>query len=139
MKKIYKITTILLIIINIYMLSYGTYALNIWQTGNEFLNDGKDELGGGLSIQKIFRFFDGFSGVNYIKSNFKEIIDFLWGIGLLVIFVSTVVLGIKYMLVLPNEKSRLKQATTPYIVGVVIIFGALTIWKFVIMVLDGSL
>ena len=43
------------------------------------------------------------------------------------------------MLVLPQEKSRLKQATTPYIIGVVIIFGALTIWKFMIFVLDGSL
>jgi len=43
------------------------------------------------------------------------------------------------MLVLPNEKSRIKQATTPYIIGVVIIFGALTIWRLVIQILEGSL
>jgi len=139
MKKICKIATILLIIINIYMSSYGVYAKNIWQTGNEFLNDGKSGGVGWSTIQKLFGLFGGKTGEEYLKSGFEELIDFLWGIGLLVVFVSTVVLGIKYMLVLPNEKSRLKQATTPYIVGVVIIFGALTIWKFIIMVLDGSL
>ena len=73
------------------------------------------------------------------KEIFMEIIDALWAIGLLVIFISTVVLGIKYMFVLPQEKSRIKQATTPYIIGVVIIFGALTIWKFLITILDGSI
>lgn len=70
---------------------------------------------------------------------FEELIDFLWGLGLLVIMLSTVVLGIKYMLVLPDEKSRIKQATTPYVIGVIIIFGALTIWKFIIQILDGNL
>ena len=43
------------------------------------------------------------------------------------------------MFAVPEEKSRIKQATTPYVVGVVIIFGALTIWKFVIMLLENVL
>lgn len=63
-------------------------------------------------------------------------IGLLWGLGLLVIFVSTVVLGIKYMLVTPNERSRIKQATTPYILGVVVIFGAISIWKLLIEILE---
>ena len=138
MKKICKITTILLIIINIYMLSYGVYAKNIWDTGKNFLDDGS-EGGGWSTVNKIFSWASKDSGDAFMISSFQELIDFTWGIGLLVVLVSGVVLGIKYMLVLPNEKSRLKQATTPYIIGVVIIFGALTIWKFVIMVLDGSL
>lgn len=41
------------------------------------------------------------------------------------------------MLVNPNEKSRIKQATTPYIIGVVVIFGAVTIWKLIINILEG--
>lgn len=83
-------------------------------------------------------------GTNTFAANasnlkFEELIDFLWGLGLLVVMISTVVLGIKYMLVLPDEKSRIKQATTPYVIGVIIIFGALTIWKFIIQILDGNL
>ena len=138
MKKICKITTILLIIINIYMLSYGVYAKNIWDTGKNFLDDGSEGKQP-PTVNKIFSWASKDSGDAFMISSFQELIDFTWGIGLLVVLVSGVVLGIKYMLVLPNEKSRLKQATTPYIIGVVIIFGALTIWKFVIMVLDGSL
>lgn len=125
MKKIFKILAILLIIFNIYALFFNVNAIDIWNTGKDFLHAGQDELGD----------FDSTG----MSNSFRNIVDFLWGIGLLVILIFTVVLGIKYMLVLPNEKSRLKQATTPYIVGVVIIFGALTIWKFIINIFEGSI
>lgn len=125
MKRICKIALILLIIFNIYSLTFDVKALDIWGTGDKFLDVGSGEL-------------DGYYDTAAVNETFSYIIDFLWGIGLLIIFISTVILGIKYMLVLPNEKSRLKQATTPYIAGVVIIFGALTIWKLVIDVLEKS-
>jgi len=57
----------------------------------------------------------------------------------MIVFVATIILGIKYMMVNPNEKSRIKQATTPYIIGVVIIFGAATIWRLIIAMLEGSM
>ena len=103
----------------------GSSSQGIWDIGGDFLN-----LGAG-----------GLSGFNSGKVNlsFKSIVDFLWGLGLLAVLASTVILGIKYMLVNPNEKSRVKQATTPYIIGVVIIFGAVTIWKLVIDILEGSM
>ena len=40
------------------------------------------------------------------------------------------------MLVNPEERSRTKKLMAPYIVGIVIIFGAVTIWKLLITVLD---
>lgn len=127
MKKICKIVTIFLIILSLYSITLNVYAnnLDIWGMGQEFLNKGSTAL-------------NGVDSDNIYKS-FSEIIDFLWGVGLLIVFVSTVVLGIKYMLVNPDEKSRIKQATTPYIIGVVIIFGAVTVWKLVIDILEGSL
>lgn len=138
MSKICKIILILVVIISTYTMIYTVNATknasDIWNAGRDFIGTGSNTIGmteEGIGILNKL-------GID-TKSNFAELIDFIWGIGLLVIFISTVVLGIKYMLVLPDEKSRLKQATFPYIIGVVIIFGALTIWKFVIFILDGSL
>lgn len=134
MKKLYKISIILLIVITIFSITCEVKAKDIWATGKAFIDRGSQDVGtldeGTALLQKL--------GID-TKGKFEELIDFLWGLGLLVIFVTTVVLGIRYMFVLPDEKSRIKQATTPYIVGVVIIFGALTIWKFIIVLLDGSL
>lgn len=133
MKRTYKIAIIYLILLILISIVYNVNASDIWKTSKDFLETGSEQIGSLEEFTKLLGLEDN------TKGNFEELIDFLWGIGLLVIFISTVVLGIKYMLVLPQEKSRLKQATTPYIIGVVIIFGALTIWKFVIFVLDGSL
>lgn len=135
MKKICKITIIFLIILYLFSINFNVYAAKynvddggsqgIWDTGKHFLNMGKD----------------GYSNYDAMKVrvSFSKIVGFLWGLGLLTVFISTVVIGIKYMLVNPNEKSRIKQATTPYIIGVVVIFGAVTIWKLVIDVLEGSM
>jgi len=134
MRKFYKVTIISFIILILFSMIYNVNATNILGIADRFLETGGEEVGTLGETTALFKKL----GIN-TKGKFEELIDFLWGIGLLVIFITTVVLGIKYMLVLPQEKSRLKQATTPYIIGVVIIFGALTIWKFIIVVLDGSL
>lgn len=128
MKKICKITVILLVVLSLYSAVFTVQAsdFDIWGEGKEFLDAGADRIDDE----------DGFSKIN---QQFGNIIDFLWGLGLLVVFISTIVLGIRYMLVNPNEKSRVKQATTPYIIGVVVIFGAVTIWKIIIDVLEGSM
>lgn len=133
MKKVCKIAFILFILLIIFLRVYNVKASDIWSVSRNFLDTGSKVTGTTDELKKVLGLSDA------TKSGFEELIDFLWGLGLLVIFISTIVLGIKYMLVLPQEKSRLKQATTPYIIGVVIIFGALTIWKFVIILLDGSL
>lgn len=130
MKKIIKTTIILMIFItlNNNILLAGTISTDdIWEVGKEFIDLGIRENNGETKID------------TEAKKQFQFLIDFLWGIGLLVIFLSTVVLGIKYMLVPPGEKSKIKQATTPYIIGVIIIFGSVTIWKILIEILDGSL
>lgn len=126
MKKICKIAIIFLIILNVYSMTLGVYAdddFDIWGKGEEFLDEGAERI----------------DGIGSVNAEFNNIVDFLWGIGLLIVFISTIILGIKYMLVSPDEKSKIKQATTPYIIGVVIIFGAVTIWKLVIDILEGSM
>ena len=101
-------------------------SFDIWKVGKEFIDLGVKQNDNDVSIN------------SKAKDQFEYLLDFLWGLGLLTIFISTIILGVKYMLVLPEERSRIKQATTPYI-GVAIIFGALTIWELLIKILDGTL
>jgi len=131
MKKFYKLILIICVIISMYSILYDVSAKDIWDDAGSFINTGANSGNG-----KLFNTFKDLSSTS-MKTRIGSILGFLWGLGLLVIFISTVVLGIKYMLVQPNEKSRLKQATTPYIIGVVIIFGAITIWQLVIQILEG--
>jgi len=128
MKKICKIMLVLLIITSIYTVIFQSNATNfdIWGTAGNFLNVGAGEADGEFDSEKV-------------NDTMIGIIDFLYGIGLMIVFVATIILGIKYMMVNPNEKSRIKQATTPYIIGVVIIFGAATIWRLIIAMLEGSM
>lgn len=132
MKKIYKIMYVLLIIFCIFTITCESSATGFW-------NKAKDWIDVGIQGKKDTNLNNMEQMEQYAKNKFKNVIDFIWGIGLFTIFISTIILGIKYMFVPPGEKSRIKQATTPYVIGVVIIFGAVTIWKFVIDVLNGSL
>lgn len=133
MKKIYKIMYILLIISCVFMITCESNATGFW-------NKAKDWIDTGVAAQNESTMnVSGTTIDSTAKQKFQYLIDFLWGIGLLTIFICTIILGIKYMFVPPGEKSKVIQATTPYIIGVVIIFGAVTIWKLVIDVLNGSL
>lgn len=131
MKKVYKVIFIIFIIVSMYSLAYNVSASNIWSDAGSFINQGASN-----SNNTIRNYFENLQS-STAKRKFEEVISVIWGLGLMVIFISTVVLGIRYMLVNPNEKSRIKQATTPYIIGVVVIFGAVTIWKLVIQILEG--
>ena len=45
--------------------------------------------------------------------------------------------GIKYMFASIEEKASMKESLWPFIIGSVIILGALTIWKFGVELFDG--
>lgn len=136
MKVKYKIISLFIIFLMIFAFINNCNATGIWETSKKFLDEGLKDWSS-TSTSGLINKLIGMQDVS--KSGFEKLIDFLWGIGLLVIFITSIILGIKYMLVNPDEKSRIKQATTPYVVGVVIIFGALTIWKLIITILESAL
>lgn len=140
MKKSRKIILCTIMLLTILSSIYTIYAANIWETANDFLQLGADKNGGMTGelteVLKKVPFLKIEDGTKY---KFEELIDFLWGLGVLAIFITTIVVGMKYMFVSPQEKSKIKEITVPYVIGVIVIFGALTIWKFVIYVLDGTI
>ena len=87
MKKFKKITCISILIL-LFINSYA-FASDIFNTGKQFLEAGENVSMTG-EIGTILSKLIGFNQ----KNKFEEVIDFLWGFGLLVIFISTMVLGI---------------------------------------------
>lgn len=65
-------------------------------------------------------------------TNFSDLAGVLWGAGVVIVFVCGVILGIKYMFSSADEKANIKESLPPYIIGTVIILGALSIWTFLV-------
>lgn len=76
--------------------------------------------------------------------NVTSTINWLYGIGLviggLVAVVVGIILGIQFMMSASSEeKAKYKKALVVYVVGCVVIFGALGIWRIVTTALTGVL
>lgn len=71
-----------------------------------------------------------------VTTPMQEIAGLLWGIGVFLAVAVGMILGIKFMLSTPTGKAEISQLLTPYIVGVAIVVGALTIWRLVVTMLD---
>ena len=98
-----------------------------------------------VSIDEIFTGADNFldkgggqAGVNTTIDDtaLSNTSDFLYnvllGISMIIAVIVGMVLGIKYMLATSEEKADIKQTLPAYIVSCVVVFGAFTIWKLVI-------
>lgn len=96
------------------------------QLGKDWINTGEEESKKGIQ----------FAG-NYSKLN--ELSGLLMGIGIFVVVGSGMVIGGRYMIASPDQKANLKKTLIVYIVGSVLILGALGIWKLVINILESAL
>lgn len=74
------------------------------------------------------------------QDSLKEVSDVVYNILLVIGIVAAVivgmVLGIKLMTGSVSEKAEIKQMIPPYLIGCIVLFGAFTIWKIVIEMLN---
>lgn len=66
----------------------------------------------------------------------SELAGLLTGIGIWVSIISGSILGIRLMIASPDDKAQIKKQLIIWIVGSVVIMGALTIWKVSLDILD---
>lgn len=71
-----------------------------------------------------------------LKKTSKFIYNALLAVGMVAAVIVGVILGIKYMMANSEDKAVLKETLTPYIISCCVIFGAFTIWKIVINILQ---
>lgn len=125
MKKCLKIFFIILIYLccNISF----TYAsdIDIMGTARNWINLGKKEQGS-TNLAKT-------------KTEFNDLAGVLWELGIFVVVICGTIVGIKYMFASVEEKASIKESIQPYLIGSVIILGALGIWKFLVEFLEGVL
>lgn len=103
-----------------------TYALgDIISSADNFIEDGKNEKNVGLN-----------EGVIQDLSNTVYNILFILGIVIAVIW--GLVIAIKFITGSVEEKAEVKKTLIPYVAGCVVLFGAFTIWKLVVTILQSN-
>ena len=121
-KKMKKILIIILIIASFLFLkcSYVKAASmsDIISAGNSFLDIGKSQEKDGTRVDD---FVDSFIPIGQI----------LVSIAVVLIMAVTVIMAIKWIIATPDKKAKLQQQTIGLVVSMIVIFGAVGIWKVV--------
>lgn len=129
MKRILNIIMIILILIMSMSININTYASS--HTTGEVITDADAFIDKGQAgSTKIFSEKD-------LKQLSNTIYNILLVIGIVIAVLLGAVLGIKFMLEGAEGKAEVQKALVPYVMGCIVIFGAFTIWKVVVLVLQG--
>lgn len=144
MKKISKISIILILLMACFMGNYNVYAdaskgqtsiTTEWKDGFKYAdiftdgnitwsNDVNEIVPNRIEIEEK------------IKLNSTSIFKFLLAIGTVLTVIVGAILGINFMIGSAEDKAKIKEKMIPYIAGTAIIFGAFTIWYTVISILE---
>ena len=71
-----------------------------------------------------------------LHSASNYIYNALLGVGIVVAVIVGMILGIKYMTSDSEEKAAVKETLVTYLIACCVIFGAFTIWKIVVEILN---
>lgn len=71
-----------------------------------------------------------------MKTTISDVAGVLTGIGIIVAVIAAAVLGIQFILGSTEQQAKIKESIIPYVCGCAVIFGALTIWKIIIEILN---
>lgn len=70
-----------------------------------------------------------------IRDDATSIFELLLAIGTALTVIVGAALGISFMLASAEDKAKIKEKMIPYVVGCVVIYGAVTIWIVVVRIL----
>lgn len=116
--KIFICLILISLICNIFCMT-SSYALDdIFSSGREFLQQGKD--------------IDETIDTTALNETSDYIYRTLLAIAIIVAVIIAMILGIQFMAASADEKAKVKEAILPFIVGCIVVFGAFTIWKIAV-------
>ena len=127
-KKSLKI--ILLLIISIFILTTNVFASatvdGIFKDADEFVSGDIDDTDS-LHIQVEESSLQKLSNV---------VSNVLIMLGVFVAFIMAAILGINFMIQSTAEKAKIKEALIPFVIGLIVTFGAFGIWRIAIGLLS---
>ena len=124
------IIIILLMMFFLTMLSSNVYASSIsdiFTKADDFVKNGQNSTTAGTTIS-----------TDTMKSMSELIYNTLLIIGVAVAVIIGIILGVKFMAGSVEEKANIKNSLIAYIAGCVVVFGAFTIWKIVVTILQSA-
>ena len=133
MNRVIKIFIILIFALTIFGQLNRVYAANeinqkksnlgdIFTTGDDFIRKGSD---GQDAID-----------AEQLRTNASSIFKILSTIGVILSVIIGGILGIKFMMASAEDKAQIKEMLIPYIVGCVVIYGAVAIWTIVVKIME---
>ena len=126
-KKIAIIITILISIIltfNLPIYSNATTIESVFSGAQSFLEDGDKSMAGSPSQDKLAQISNTVSNI-------------LLTIAVAVTFISIAVMGVSFAIQTVEDKAKIKEAMIPWMIGVLVSFGAYGIWRITISILYG--
>ena len=128
-KNVKKVVLIILLLLSIFLLIspkvYGADSISsIFTKADNFINQ-KDSNTITISEESL-------------QDMSKTLYNVLLIIGIILAVIIGMILGIKFMTGSIEEKAKVKETLIPYVAGCIVIFGAFTIWKVVVEVLQSA-
>ena len=142
-KAILKILLLILAIQIIFAIENVSEAVNwknIFESGDEFLNEGKNAAEEGKITETLEdgnKVTIGTPSGAAVKETINQIYNILFPLGVAVTVIMGGALGIKFMMASAEDRAKVKESLIPYIIGCIAIYGAFGIWKLVITVMAG--
>ena len=122
---------ILIIIMTIFIFSFlGTNVYagkigDIFSSANDFIQTGENSNNSTISDENL-------------KEMSDTIYNILLIIGIVITVIVGIVIGLQFMTGGAEQKAKVKETLIPYVAGCAVIFGAFTIWKLVIIILQST-
>ena len=151
MNKVLKITIILIMIFTIFTQVSNVYA-NYGKGTDGSGGGGQTSSSNGKEQEQKTNWGDIFGiGDNFIKqgsdaqntideeqlrTDASSIFKILLTIGIVLSVIIGGILGIKFMMASAEDKAQIKEMLIPYVVGCVVIYGAVTIWMIVVKIME---
>ena len=151
MNKVLKITIILIMIFTIFAqvsnvyASYGKGTDGSGGGGQTSSSNGKEQeqktnwgdiFGIGNNFIKQGSDAQNTIDEEQLRTDASSIFKILLTIGIVLSVIIGGILGIKFMLASAEDKAQIKEMLIPYVVGCVVIYGAVTIWMIVVKIME---
>ena len=129
MKKVISIIIFSMIFIMLISMNLNIYASShttgeVIAEADSFISKGEKGAAGIFSEEDL-------------KGLSNTIYNILLVVGIVIAVLLGAILGIKFIMEGAEGKAEVQKALVPYVIGCVVIFGAFTIWKIVVLILQG--
>lgn len=127
-----KLVIIIMLLMTFFLITlnsnvYATSISDIFTKADDFVKNGQNSTNAGTTIS-----------TDTMKSMSELIYNTLLIIGVVVAVIIGIILGVKFMAGSVEEKANIKNSLIAYIAGCVVVFGAFTIWKIVVTILQSA-